>query len=100
MMGEVYFGKQDFAKAIPEFQRVMYGYGGGKAPEKIKNWQVKSAFEAARCSEVLISNLQGEAREKVIQTAQEFYSFIVEKHAAHDLAAQAQTRLGELKRLR
>lgn len=100
MMGEVYFAQRDFAKAIPEFQRVMYGFGGDRAPEEIKNWQVKSAFEAARCSEVLIESLRGTARKKVIETAQEFYAFIVDKHAAHDLAAQAQSRLGELQKLR
>lgn len=100
MMGEVYFSQRDFAKAIPEFQRVMFGFGGDKAPESIKNWQVKSAFEAARCSEVLIENLGGASRDKIMKTAQNFYRFIVEKHASHELAAQAQTRLGELRKLR
>lgn len=100
MMGEIYFGKRDFVKAIPEFQRVMYGFGGDRASDSVKNWQVKAAYEAARCSEVLLESLQGPGRDKVIQTAQEFYSFIVEKHAKHELAAQAQTRLGELQRLR
>lgn len=100
MMGEVYFEQRDFVSAIPEFQRVMYGFGGDRATEEIKNWQVKSAFEAARCSEVLIQNLQGEGREKIIKAAQDYYRFIVEKHAAHDLAAQAQNRLGELQKIR
>ncbi|MCA9126135.1 MAG: tetratricopeptide repeat protein [Planctomycetales bacterium] len=100
MMGEVYFSQRDFVKAIPEFQRVMYGFGGDKAPPEIKNWQAKSAYEAARCSEVLIKDLGGNAREQIIKTALDFYSFIVEKHAAHDLAAQAQNRLGELRKLR
>ena len=100
MMGEVYFSQRDFVKAIPEFQRVMFGFGGERAPEDIKNWQAKSAFEAARCSEVLLESLKGNGRQKIIQTAQEFYNFIVEKHAQHDLAAKAQTRLGDLKKLR
>lgn len=100
MMGEVYFSQRDFVKAIPEFQRVMFGFGGEKAPDAIKNWQAKSAFEAARCSEVLIENLNGNARQKVVDTAKEFYEFIVQKHAAHELAAKAQTRLGELQKLR
>lgn len=59
MMGEVYFSQCDFAKAIPEFQRVMYGFGGDKAPEDMKNWQAKNAFEAMRCSEVLIEKPAG-----------------------------------------
>lgn len=100
MLGEMYFSQKDFAKAIPEFQRVMYGFGGDKAPEEIKNWQAKSAFEAARCSEVLINNLSGSNKKKVVDTAIEFYEFVVEKHAKHELAAQAQTRLGELQKLR
>ena len=100
MMGEVYFAQRDFVKAIPEFQRVMYGFGGDKAPAEIKNWQVKAAFEAARCSEVLIESLRGEARNKIIGTATEFYDFIVKKHGSHELAAQAQSRLGELQKLR
>ena len=100
MMGEVYFSQRDFAKAIAEFQRVMYGFGAEKAPEDIKNWQAKSAFEAARCSEVLIDNLKGEARDKVIEAAKEFYQFIVDRHAAHALAAQAQKKLGDMQKLR
>jgi tetratricopeptide (TPR) repeat protein len=100
MMGEVYFSQRDFVKAIPEFQRVMFGFGGEKAPAEIKNWQAKSAFEAARCSEVLIESLKGNARNKVVETAQEFYEFIVQKHAKHELASKAQTRLGELQKLR
>lgn len=100
MMGEVYFSQRDFAKAIRQFQRVMYGFGGDKAPSTIKNWQAKSAYEAARCSEVLIQNLGGNSRDEIIKTAQEYYNFIVEKHARHDLAAQAQSRLGELRKLR
>ncbi|MEC8555480.1 MAG: tetratricopeptide repeat protein [Planctomycetota bacterium] len=100
MMGEIYFSKRDYAKAIPEFQRVMFGFGGDRASGKIKNWQVKSAFEAARCSEILIDSLSGDARKKVIETAEEFYSFIVEKHSGHDLATRAKTRLGDLKKLK
>lgn len=100
MMGEVYFSQRDFAKAIAEFQRVMYGFGAEKAPDDIKNWQAKSAFEAARCSEVLIDNLKGEGREKVVEATIEFYQFIVNRHAAHALAAQAQKKLGEMSKLR
>ncbi|MEM7473786.1 MAG: tetratricopeptide repeat protein [Planctomycetota bacterium] len=100
MMGEIHFGKREFDKAIPEFQRVMFGYGGEKAPDSIKNWQAKSAFEAARCSEILIDSLGGDARKKVIDTAREFYTFIVEKHSRHELVAQAKARLGDLQKLR
>lgn len=100
MLGEIYFGQRDLVKAIPEFQRVMYGFGGEKAPDEIKNWQAKSAIEAARCSEALIQTLSGPARKKVVDTTIEFYEFVVEKHPKHELASQAQSRLGELQKLR
>jgi TolA-binding protein len=100
MMGEIYFSQRDFVRAIPEFQRVMYGFGGDRATVEIKNWQVKSAFEAARCSEVLINTLKGVGREKVLETALGYYEFIIDKHAEHELAPKAQARLGELRKLR
>ena len=100
MMGEVYFAQRDFAKAIPEFQRVMFGFGGAKATPEIKNWQARSAFEAGRCSDVLIQDLKGDARTKAIQTAIEFYKYIVENQPDHTLTKQAQARLSELKQLR
>lgn len=100
MMGEIYFSQRDFVRAIPEFQRVMYGFGGERATAEIKNWQVKSAFEAARCSEVLINTLKGVGRDKVLETALEYYEFIIDKHGEHELVPQAQARLGELRKLR
>jgi TolA-binding protein len=101
MLGEIYFSQKDFVKAIPEFQRVMYGFGGDKAPEEIKKWQAKSAFEAARCSEALLQSLNGSARKKIVETTIEFYEFLLEKHSTEvELSAQAQSRLGELQKLR
>ncbi len=64
MMGEVYFSQKEFAKAIQEFQKVMYGFGAQQAAEPIKNWQARSAVEAGRCAELLIGDLQGERRAK------------------------------------
>lgn len=100
MSGEVYFSQRDFVAAIREFQRVMYGFGAAEAPEAIKNWQAKAAFEAARCSEVLADDRQGSDRDIILSKAQEYYDFIVKQHASHTLARQAQTRLGELQNLR
>lgn len=100
MMGEVYFSERDFRRAIEEFTRVAFGFGGERAPPEIKNWQAKSAFEAARCYEVLVSDLRGDSRSKALAGAQRFYEEIVRDHAKHDLAAKAQTRLGELQKLR
>ncbi len=101
MLGEIYFARKDFAKAIPEFQRVMYGFGRDKAPEDIQKWQAKSAFEAARCSEALIQSLSGSARKKVVETTIEFYEYVLDKRdSSAELASQAQARLGELQKLR
>lgn len=99
MLGELYFGQRDFTKAIPQFQRVMYGYGGESAAPEIKNWQARSAFEAGRCSEVLIADLKGEKREKAIKIANDFYQYILDKHPQHEIAVQAKTRLEALKQL-
>ena len=100
MMGEVYFSQRDFQRAIEEFTRVAYGFGGDNAPPEIKNWQAKSAYEAARCYEVLAPDLRGESRDKAMAGARKFYEDIVRDHAQHELAQQASTRLGELRKLR
>ena len=98
MMGEVYFSQRDFQRAIEAFTRVAYGFGGDKAPEDIRNWQAKSAYEAARCYEMLASDLRGESQNKAIAGARKFYEDIVNEHAQHELAKQATSRLGELQK--
>ena len=99
MMGEVYFAKRDMAKAIPEFQRVMYGFGAEKAPDEIKNWQAKSGFEAGRCAELLVQSTQGQPRENALKIARDFFTYVVTKHPAHELAPKSKERLEVLKRL-
>lgn len=99
MLGELYFGQRDFAKAIPEFQRVMYGYGGESASADIKNWQARSAFEAGRCSEVLIADLSGDKKTRAVKIATDFYQYVVDKHPQHELNEKAKTRLSALKQL-
>lgn len=100
MMGELYFSQSKFDKAIPEFQRVMFGYGAEKADPATKNWQARGAFEAGRCSEALIKDLKGEARTKAIDFAKDFYQYVIDKHPAHQVTQQAQARLSELNKLR
>lgn len=99
MMGEIYFKRRDLARAIPEFKRVMYGFGAEKAPEAIRNWQAKSGFEAGRCAELLIQNNQGERRERAIELAQGYYQFVIDGYPQHELAAKAQERVDVLERL-
>ncbi|MGB7326288.1 MAG: tetratricopeptide repeat protein [Rubripirellula sp.] len=94
MMGEIYFGERKFDKAIPEFQRVMFGFGAEKAPDSIANWQAKSGFEAGRCGELLAQVTKTTAaKEKAIQIAQGFYDYVVEKHPDHELAEKSRQRL-------
>ncbi len=100
MMGEVYFEKKQHAEAVREFQRAMFGYGGETAPAETKNWQAKSGFEAGRCTEVRIGTEQdAAAKTKLIADAKRFYTFLVEKHPTHELAAEAKKRLELLGKL-
>lgn len=101
MIGEIHFGRRELAKAIPEFQRVMYGYGAEKADGTIKNWQAKSGFEAGRCSELLIQSASDNARrEKSASIAKEFYKYVIEKHPTHELVSKSQERLDVLNRMK
>ena len=98
MMGEIHFADRSFDKAIPQFQRVMFGFGADKAPDSVKNWQAKSGFEAGRCSELLMQTAKTEsARQKAAKISRDFYSYVTQKHANHELAGQAKTRLEALK---
>ncbi|WP_409994565.1 tetratricopeptide repeat protein [Rhodopirellula sp. MGV] len=97
MSGEIYFGDKQFDKAIPEFQAVMFGFGGEDAPAEIKNWQAKSGFEAGRCSELLMQNAKtDEARDRAKSFAIQFYKYVIDKHADHELIAKAKDRLAAL----
>jgi len=100
MMGEVRFARKEFPEAIREFQRTMFLYGGENAPAEIKAWQARAGFEAGRCAEVRIgSSATPQAKASAIADAKKFYTFVVEKHAQSELAAEAQKRLAELAKL-
>lgn len=98
MMGEIHFADRKYDEAINEFQRVMYGYGAEKAPDAIKNWQAKSAYEAGRCSEVLITQARtADARAKAKGFATKFYRFVIDGHPNSDVVSKSQERLKALK---
>ncbi len=98
MIGEIYFGRKQFDKAIPEFQKVMYGFGAEKAAKDIKNWQAKSGYEAGRCSESMMQHARTvNARDKAKQVAAKFFQYVIDKHPDHELAAKAQEQLASLK---
>lgn len=95
MMGEIHFADRKFDLAIPEFQRVMFGFGADEAPDSIKNWQAKSGFEAGRCSELLAQIARTPAaKEKAKTIAAKFFQYVVEKHPDHELADKSKERLG------
>ncbi len=97
MMGEIYFARKEYSKAIPEFQRVMYGFGAANAPDDIRNWQAKSGFEAGRCAESLVDVAQTEpAQEKARGFAERFYKYVVDEHGDHELADKSRARLKEI----
>lgn len=100
MMGELHFAEKKYDLAIQEFRRAMLGYGGEQGAAEAKNWQAKSGYEAGRCAEVQIA-AAGDAAKKqqLIRDARQFYTFVVEKHASHELAAEAKKRLEVLKSL-
>jgi hypothetical protein len=97
MRGELLFEQKKHADASREFQRAMYGYGGDEATSETKNWQAKSGYEAGRCAEVQL-NMATTApdKQKHLADARRFYTFVSEKHAQHELAAEAKKRLSAL----
>ncbi len=98
--GEVYFVKKEFEQAVEEFGNVRFGFGGNKAPDDIKSVQARAGYEGARCYEVRIKDAKEPQRGKLIESAIEFYTYVVEKHARSPYAAQAQERLKVLKALK
>jgi TolA-binding protein len=99
MIGEIYFAKREFDKAIPEFQRVMYGFGAEKAPSSIKNWQAKSGFEAGRCGELLVETAKSPTgKQKARKIATDFFEYVIDKHPDHELAAKSRDRIEALRK--
>jgi TolA-binding protein len=99
MIGELYFAERDFAKAVPEFEKVIYGYGATQAAVDVKNWQARAAIEAGRCSEVLIGDLTGQRKAKAIRIAKNFYQQVIDNHPQHQLVGQAKDRMNALEKL-
>jgi TolA-binding protein len=97
MMGEIFFAQKEYAKAIPEFQRVMFGFGGDSTDAAISDWQARSAIEAGRCAEAIAASSSDEGKQKAREMAAESYKYIVERHPKHEFAAQAKQRWDALK---
>ncbi len=99
MIGELYFNGKKYKEAIPQFQRVTFGYGGDNAPADVKKWQAKAGYETARCSEVQIQGAQPADRGKLIADAKKYYQYVIEKHPQDELVPTAKERLEVLSKL-
>lgn len=100
MAGEAEFQQKRYEDAIKDFQRAMFRSLPEDASDGIRNWQAKSGYEAARCSEVQISDAESSAtRGKYIADAKKFYQYVIQNHAEHELAAEAKKRLSALSEL-
>jgi TolA-binding protein len=86
MMGEVLFTERNYKEAIRNYFKVIYGYGEAQSAEPFKTWQANSAYEAARCFEVLKSPEQ----------AKKLYNELLNKYPNSDKAAAAKDRLRQL----
>ncbi|MEZ6116052.1 MAG: tetratricopeptide repeat protein [Pirellulaceae bacterium] len=94
MMGEVYFAQKDYANAIREFQKVMYGYGADRADEAVKKWQAKSGFEAGQCAGVIASQQSNNAeRAKYVDAAKKFFEYVRTRHPEAPEATAAAEQL-------
>jgi TolA-binding protein len=100
MIGEVLFEQKKFNGAIRRFKRVMFGYGGENAPEKVKQWQALAGYEAGRCAEVQIKNESDAARRaKLIADSKSSFMYVVQRHPQHEKVAPAKERLAALAKL-
>ncbi len=100
MLGEVYFEQKKFDKAISEFKKVIYGYGGTRSADNIKPWQSMAAYEAARCNQVQIQATSDDAKRKeFIEEAKKMYKYVVDNHAKDRLAPEARKQLQRLSRM-
>jgi TolA-binding protein len=100
MLGELYFADKDYAKAVAEFQRVLFGFGGKQAAADVKRWQAQAAFELARCNEVRIDGAKNPAeKQQFIADAKRYYTSVVEDFPDSDKAKPAAQRLAELGQL-
>ncbi len=96
-MGEVQFAKKDFAPAVKEYQRVMFGYGGDNAPETIKPFQAMSGFQAGQASLVLAGQADNQVdKQKYVDQGRKFLAYVVGKHPTSAWATKAAERLKAL----
>lgn len=97
MIGELLFEQKQYAKAVQEFQKVMYGYGGNDAPEPLQVWQAKAGFEAGQCA-TAVARLSRDAVSKQRWTAEALkaFQYVVKSHPQSEEAENAKQRISQL----
>ena len=95
MMGEIQFEKKDYKEAVRSFFKVAYGYGYPQSPDPIKKWQASSAYEAARCFEMLAGQ-DASRKAPMLEQARKSYQEVIEKYPTSDQAGLAKSRLEAL----
>ena len=97
MIGEILFERKEYSRAVMEFQKVMYGYGGDRAPDSFHAWQAKSGFEAGQCASVLaLQGVDATLRRRWRNEALKSFRYVVKQHPGTDEADRAQERLQQL----
>ncbi|MBN02144.1 MAG: hypothetical protein CMJ77_23830 [Planctomycetaceae bacterium] len=95
MLGELKYAQKEYADAIRQFRKVMYGFGED-APEQVRDWQAKAGFEAGQCAGILASQRDKPAdRERLVTLAKLFFTYVVERHPNSDEAKAASRQLEE-----
>ena len=100
MMGEARFEQKAYSDAIEEFQKVMFYYGGTKAPASVQQWQARAALEGGRSAELLLAaSTTNKEKRRYIDEAKKFYLYILDNHPKANGIKTAKGRLDQLKRL-
>lgn len=95
MLGELKYAQKEYADAIRQFRKVMYGFGED-APEQVRDWQAKAGFEAGQCAGILASQRDKPAdRERLVALAKLFFTYVVERHPNSEEAKAASRQLQE-----
>jgi len=92
-------GQRKFDEAGKQFKLVVFSYGGAAAPEDVKLWQVRSAYQVARIAEGNIQAAQGEQWDALMQAAKKYYGIVTERLPDSQWATRAQARLKALAEL-
>ena len=96
MLGELHFSQKQFDLALKQFQLLVLGYGGEKAPDNIRKWQGKGALEAGRVAAIQAGQLSGTEREAMIARAKKYFNLVIQQHADTDEASAAEQQLKKL----